>query len=162
MGGFCGYLATVSGLAAGADAAYIFEEKLTIKDLQRDSENMGQKMDDGVPRGLLLRSEKANENYSTDFIHRLFAEEADGMFSVRANILGHWQQGGTPSPVDRTMGCKMAAKATNWMIEQVAKNLANDGTVDASTNESACLLCIQQRNYEFVTLKSLLAEADFK
>ena len=34
MGGYCGYLATMAGLAAGADAAYIFEENFTIKDLQ--------------------------------------------------------------------------------------------------------------------------------
>ncbi len=34
MGGYCGYLATMSGLAGGADAAYIFEEKFSIKDLQ--------------------------------------------------------------------------------------------------------------------------------
>jgi len=34
MGGYCGYLATMAGLAAGADAAYIFEEDFSIKDLQ--------------------------------------------------------------------------------------------------------------------------------
>lgn len=34
MGGYCGYLATVGGLAAGADAAYIFEEPFDIRDLQ--------------------------------------------------------------------------------------------------------------------------------
>lgn len=34
MGGYCGYLATMAGLAAGADAAYIFEEKFSIKDLE--------------------------------------------------------------------------------------------------------------------------------
>lgn len=34
MGGYCGYLATMAGLAAGADAAYIFEEKFAIKDLE--------------------------------------------------------------------------------------------------------------------------------
>ena len=34
MGGYCGYLATMSGLAAGADAAYIFEEKMTISNLR--------------------------------------------------------------------------------------------------------------------------------
>lgn len=37
MGGYCGYLATMAGLAAGADAAYIFEEPFTIRDLQVDS-----------------------------------------------------------------------------------------------------------------------------
>ena len=34
MGGYCGYLATMAGLAGGADAAYIFEESFGIKDLQ--------------------------------------------------------------------------------------------------------------------------------
>lgn len=34
MGGFCGYLANMGALAAGADAAYIFEEPFDIRDLQ--------------------------------------------------------------------------------------------------------------------------------
>lgn len=34
MGGYCGYLATMAGLAAGADVAYIFEEKFSIRDLE--------------------------------------------------------------------------------------------------------------------------------
>ncbi|ESP04384.1 hypothetical protein LOTGIDRAFT_146725 [Lottia gigantea] len=34
MGGFCGYLATLAGLAGGADAAYIYEEKHGILDLK--------------------------------------------------------------------------------------------------------------------------------
>jgi len=34
MGGYCGYLATLSALAGGADAAYIFEEHFSIADLQ--------------------------------------------------------------------------------------------------------------------------------
>lgn len=34
MGGYCGYLATVGALAAGADAAYIYEEPFDIRDLQ--------------------------------------------------------------------------------------------------------------------------------
>jgi len=34
MGGYCGYLATLSALAGGADAAYIFEEPFSIADLQ--------------------------------------------------------------------------------------------------------------------------------
>ena len=34
MGGYCGYLATMSALAGGADAAYIFEEKMSLEDLK--------------------------------------------------------------------------------------------------------------------------------
>jgi len=34
FGGYCGYLASLGALASGADAAYIFEEPFTIKDVQ--------------------------------------------------------------------------------------------------------------------------------
>ena len=34
MGGYCGYLSTMSALAGGADAAYVFEETLTLDDLK--------------------------------------------------------------------------------------------------------------------------------
>ena len=36
MGGYCGYLATMAGLAGGSDAAYIHEEKFGVKDVMRD------------------------------------------------------------------------------------------------------------------------------
>ena len=55
MGGYCGYLATLSALAGGADAAYIFEEEFGIKDLQGDVEHMKHKIEDGVQRGLFIR-----------------------------------------------------------------------------------------------------------
>ncbi|KAK2548947.1 ATP-dependent 6-phosphofructokinase [Acropora cervicornis] len=34
MGGYCGYLATMSALAGGADATYVFEDKLTLEYLK--------------------------------------------------------------------------------------------------------------------------------
>lgn len=52
MGDYCGYLTTVVGLAAGADAAYVHEEKFTIKDLPLDLENLTEKTRDGVQEGL--------------------------------------------------------------------------------------------------------------
>lgn len=36
MGGYCGYLATLSALASGADNAYIFEEKFNVADIVED------------------------------------------------------------------------------------------------------------------------------
>lgn len=69
MGGYCGYLASMAGLAGGSDAAYIHEEKFGIKQLMEDLEIMSNKMTEGkIERGLILRNEKANENYTTDFI----------------------------------------------------------------------------------------------
>lgn len=37
MGGYCGYLATLAGLAGGADAAYIFEEHFGIQVRRKES-----------------------------------------------------------------------------------------------------------------------------
>lgn len=183
MGGFCGYLATVAGLAGGADAAYIFEEKFSIKDLQQDvyhvsyhqslnqrnvfnlifdNFQMASKMADGVQRGLILRNEKANENYNTDFIHRLYSEEGKGLFSCRSNILGHMQQGGSPSPFDRNMGTKMAAKAVDWLVDQLKKNTKPEGTINAKSQDSACLLGLVRRQYKFTPLKELIEDTNFE
>lgn len=51
---------------------------------------MATKMSEGVQRGLILRNEKACENYNTDFIHRLYSEEGKGLFSARMNVLGRY------------------------------------------------------------------------
>lgn len=79
---------TRTGLAGGADAAYIYEEKFSINDLIKDLYHMASKMAEGVQRGLILRNEKCNDNYTTEFIARLYTEEGQGSFSARMNILG--------------------------------------------------------------------------
>jgi len=38
------------------------------------------------------RNESANKNYTCEFIHRLYSEEAKGIFECRLNVLGHLQQ----------------------------------------------------------------------
>ncbi|XP_017659285.1 PREDICTED: ATP-dependent 6-phosphofructokinase, muscle type-like, partial [Lepidothrix coronata] len=96
MGGFCGYLATMAGLAAGADAAYIYEEPFNIRDLQVNVEHLTEKMKTTVQRGLVLRNERCNDNYTTDFICSLYSEEGKGVFDCRQNVLGHMQQVGGP------------------------------------------------------------------
>ncbi|CAO1414051.1 unnamed protein product [Diamesa serratosioi] len=162
MGGFCGYLATLSALAGGADAAYIFEEKFTIKDLISDFNNMVCKMKDGVQRGLILRNEKASVNYNTDFINRLYSEEGKEYFSTRSNVLGHWQQGGSPSPFDRIMGTKMGSKAVSWLIDQIDKCKQLDGTISPAPLDSTCLLGLQKKYYNFIPIKTLIPDSNFE
>lgn len=38
----------------------------------------------------LNSNEKANENYTTDFIYRLFSEEGKKVFTARMNVLGEF------------------------------------------------------------------------
>lgn len=82
-GGYCGYLATMGAVAGGADAAYIHEEAFGIDDLREDVTHLRAKMASNVQRGLVLRAELANKNYSTDFIHKLYMEEGQGIFDCR-------------------------------------------------------------------------------
>ncbi|XP_043672078.1 ATP-dependent 6-phosphofructokinase isoform X2 [Vespula pensylvanica] len=162
MGGYCGYLATVAGLAGGADAAYIFEEKFNIKDLNQDVIAMAAKMSEGVQRGLILRNENANLNYNTDFMQRLFSEEGKGLFSCRMNIIGHMQQGGSPTPFDRNLGTKMGSKAVEWFSEQFKKCTNAEGRTVTTDPTSAVMLGIVRRQYRFTPFKDLMEVTDFE
>ncbi|XP_060839122.1 ATP-dependent 6-phosphofructokinase isoform X3 [Rhopalosiphum padi] len=162
MGGYCGYLATVAGLAGGADAAYIYEEKFTIKDLQNDVYHMASKMAEGVQRGLILRNEKCSENYNTDFIFRLYTEEGKGLFSTRMNVLGHMQQGGSPTPFDRNMGTKQAAKCVEWLVEKLRESTRPDGTIYTDNPDTAAMMGVIRRQYRFTPLTDLLPLTNFE
>ncbi|XP_071379312.1 ATP-dependent 6-phosphofructokinase, platelet type-like isoform X2 [Centroberyx affinis] len=160
MGGYCGYLASVGGLAAGADAVYIYEEPFDIRDLQSNVEHLTQKMKTSIQRGLVLRNESCNENFTTDFIYQLYSEEGRGVFDCRKNVLGHMQQGGAPSPFDRNFGTKIAAKAMQW-ITKTLKDSYKGGKVFANSEETACLLGMRRRAMVFQPVSQLRDETDF-
>lgn len=160
MGGYCGYLATMAGLAGGADTAYIFEEPFGVKDVIADVDHMIAKMREGVDRGLVLRNEKANPHYDTNFIFHLYAEEGKKVFSTRFNILGHMQQGASPSPFDRNLGTKMASKASLWFQQQLENSTESSAKLFDSP-DSAVLIGLRGRHYQFTPLSVLEEQADF-
>uniref|UniRef100_A0A8B9KJJ3 6-phosphofructokinase n=1 Tax=Astyanax mexicanus TaxID=7994 RepID=A0A8B9KJJ3_ASTMX len=182
MGGYCGYLASVGGLAAGADAAYIYEEPFDIRDLQSNVEHLTEKMKTSIQRGLVLsprlsaasacpqlclcccvslcRNENCNDNYTTDFIYQLYSEEGRGVFDCRKNVLGHMQQGGAPSPFDRNFGTKISAKAMQWISKKLTE-CYRQGRVFANTEDSACLLGMRRRALVFQPVVELKPETDF-
>ncbi|XP_062314555.1 phosphofructokinase, muscle a [Osmerus eperlanus] len=161
MGGHCGYLATMAGLAAGADAAYIYEDKFGIRDLEANVEHLVEKMKTTVKRGLILRNESCNPNYTTDFIFNLYSEEGKGVFDCRKNVLGHMQQGGTPTPFDRTFGTKMGAKSVLWLTDKL-KECYRHGRIFANTPDSACMLGMKKRSLTFQPLTELKDHTDFE
>ncbi|KAL3040841.1 hypothetical protein OYC64_011763 [Pagothenia borchgrevinki] len=162
MGGYCGYLASVGGLAAGADAAYIYEEPFDIKDLQANVEHLTEKMKTSIQRGLVLRNENCNENYTTDFIYQLYSEEGKGVFDSRKNVLGHMQQGGAPSPFDRNFGTKISAKAMQWVTKKLTETFRKGkGRVFANMEDSCCLLGMRRRALVFQPVVQLKDETDF-
>ncbi|XP_025301359.1 ATP-dependent 6-phosphofructokinase, platelet type isoform X3 [Canis lupus familiaris] len=160
MGGYCGYLANMGALAAGADAAYIFEEPFDIRDLQSNVEHLTEKMKTTIQRGLVLRNESCSENYTTDFIYQLYSEEGKGVFDCRKNVLGHMQQGGAPSPFDRNFGTKISARAMQW-ISMKLKESPGKGKRFV-TDDSICVLGISKRNLFFQPVTELKKETDFE
>ena len=67
---------------------------------------------------------------------QLYAEEGRDLFTVRQNIFGEIQKGGSPSPFDRNFATEMTAQATNWMIEKVLENF-KDGKVVTNDHSTA-------------------------
>ncbi|XP_068604834.1 ATP-dependent 6-phosphofructokinase, platelet type-like isoform X2 [Brachionichthys hirsutus] len=160
MGGYCGYLATVGGLAAGADTVYIYEEPFGIRDLQANVEHLTEKMKTTIQRGLVLRNEYCNENFTTDFMYQLYTEEGRGVFDCRKNILGHMQQGGAPSPFDRNFSTKIAAKAVQWLTRTL-RGCSQGGRVFTNAEDTACLLGMRRRALVFQPVAKLREETDF-
>ena len=116
----------------------------------------------------LSRNEKANSNYTSDFIYKLYSEEGKEIFSTRMNILGHMQQGASPSLFDRNFGTKLASKAAEWLVAQLelhSKPLLDEKstlTYNATQPDSAVLLGLVGRQYRFTPVQTLKGETDFK
>jgi 6-phosphofructokinase 1 len=115
QGGESGYIATVAGLSIGALAVYTPEEGIDIKMLDRDMDHLRDvfQQDKGNSRSgkVILVNEKASKTYSVQIIAQMIAEAGKGKFESRHGVPGHFQQGTTPSPMDRVRAVRFATKA---------------------------------------------------
>ena len=111
-------LALMAGLASGAERVYLNEEGVTISDLQTDVDNLVSGFRSGKRLGLMIRNERANPCYDTQFMVSLFEEEGGRLFDVRQAILGHLQQGGDPTPFDRNLATRLAKRCVERLIDE--------------------------------------------
>ncbi|CAJ2504478.1 Uu.00g118720.m01.CDS01 [Anthostomella pinea] len=114
QGGRSGYVATLAGLGVGASAVYIPEEGISLAMLNADVGHLKEvfNKDKGQSRAgrLVLVNEKASKTYSAKLIADIIREEAHDRFEARDSIPGHVQQGGVPSPMDRSRAVRLAIK----------------------------------------------------
>ena len=122
MGRYCGYLAVMSGLATGAERVFTHEEGITMAALEKDLEGLAEGFRKGKRLALMIRNENASPVFTTDFLRRLFEEEGTGLFDSRQAILGHLQQGGDPTPFDRIVATRSAARAVEVLLEEIGKD----------------------------------------
>ncbi len=118
MGRRCGYLALMAGLASGAERVYLHEEGVTLAGLAADVEVMKASFEAGRRLFLAIRNEEASALYTTDFLARLFEQEGADLFDVRQSIIGHLQQGGSPTPFDRLLATRFVRFAMDCIAEQ--------------------------------------------
>jgi 6-phosphofructokinase 1 len=144
MGGDCGYLALIGGLATGAERVYLPEEGMSLTDLQADVDNLVEAFEFGKRLGLMIQNEHADPLYSTDFMCALFEKEGGELFDVRQAILGHMQQGGNPSPFDRIQAIRLAASCVDFMIGEAGQS-----------NPASAAIGLQGGRVEFTGLEDL-------
>ncbi len=125
FGRYCGFLAQLSGLATGAERVYIHEKGIHLKDLQEDVAMLVERFKEGKRLGLVIRNEFANKIYTTGFLSALYEEEGGDVFDVRQAILGHLQQGGTPSASDRVLATRLSVKAVDFIEKNINSNERN-------------------------------------
>lgn len=119
MGRKCGYLAFMSALTTGAEQVYLYEDGVTLGQLAKDTKKMIRSFNSGRQLYLVVRNENASEYYSADVMGNIFQEEGGRLFDVRSVILGHAQQGGNPTPFDRTLAVRLVNAAMNKIQQQL-------------------------------------------
>ncbi|KAI8645564.1 6-phosphofructokinase [Parasitella parasitica] len=173
MGGRSGYLAVEGGLAVGAMTVYIPEEGINLSRLQSDVQhlrNMYAHDDSDKSEGrIILRTEDVSKTYTTDVISNILKEEGDEMFDSRTAVLGHIQQGITPSPLDRIRATRLAMRAIKFMEEHTTEALctayeSGSPTPIELTNskESVAVAGISGHSVIFEPVCALLAVTDMK
>ncbi len=120
MGRYCGYLALMGGLAGGAERIYLHEEGITLDQLNDDVKWLRKSFAAGRSLFLAVRNERASEHYTTDVIAGLLEAEGHGLYDVRQGVLGHQQQGGSPTPFDRLLATRMAGHALGLIDRELA------------------------------------------
>ncbi|KAF2016288.1 6-phosphofructokinase [Aaosphaeria arxii CBS 175.79] len=163
QGGESGYIATVAGLSIGAVAVYTPEDGINIKMLDHDIDYLREVFikDKGQNRAgkIILVNEKASKVYSVQHIAEMIAESGKGKFESRHGVPGHFQQGTTPSPMDRVRAVRFGVRALRH-LESYAGVSHQDIDEDP---ESAVVIGIRGAKVMFSPMEQVeRKETDFK
>ncbi|CAG8547961.1 2956_t:CDS:10 [Ambispora leptoticha] len=169
QGGKCGYLAVLAGLAVGATSVYIPEKGVSLKTLQSDINHLTRRFGEDKKRTssgrLILRNECVSNTYTTSLIADIFETEGRGLFDCRTCVLGHIQQGSSPSPLDRIRAVRLAVKCINFLEKHALSSLADDASstrpkVFNNQKESAAVIGILGAHVDFSPVVDLVQETD--
>ncbi|KAI7820007.1 6-phosphofructokinase [Gamsiella multidivaricata] len=175
-GGKSGFLAVMSGLAVGATSVYIPEEGISLTRLQKDVAHLCQRYAEdaeGKSQGrVFIRSEAASRTYTTDIVSAIIKEEGHQQFDSRTAILGHIQQGNSPSPLDRVRAMRLAVCSIDFMEEKACLSSSSSSSASSASSsgpvvynkdpDSISVAGIHGSNVSFTSVEALLKSTDMK
>ncbi|KAI9266930.1 6-phosphofructokinase [Phascolomyces articulosus] len=173
QGGKSGYLAVEGGIASSANTVYIPEEGISLSRLQSDVKHLLALYFDDDPDmsegRIILRTEDVSDTYTTDVISNILKDEGHQLFDSRTAVLGHIQQGDTPSPLDRIRATRLAIRCIQFIEEHSScaldKAHANNEAVPielTNCEESVAVVGIWGADVRYNSTNSLLPITDMK
>lgn len=115
MGRDCGYLATIAGIAGGAEAIVVPEQDTTPEAVAAEIRDAYQR---GKSHAIVVVAEGARHDADTLAAYFHANEQRLG-FDLRVCKLGHVQRGGAPGAADRLLATQLGAAA----VEQLENNV---------------------------------------
>jgi 6-phosphofructokinase 1 len=113
MGRDSGYLALMAGIAGGAECIVIPEVPLSPEDV---ASQINFAYERGKAHALIVVAEGA-EFEADKLMHYFHEKERQFGFEIRSTTLGHVQRGGAPGASDRLLATRLAANATEELIQ---------------------------------------------
>lgn len=112
MGRNSGYIAMNSGIAGGATAIIIPEEKITFDQLYN---MLGADKESSKKSNLIVVAEGSKIGDANSLAKQV--AERSSYFDIKVTILGHLQRGGSPTYFDRVLASKMGIAAVEGLLE---------------------------------------------
>ena len=111
MGRDAGFIALRSGIASGAEAILIPEEKTNIDDLV---ELLKKGKDAGKLSNIVVVAEGDDAGHAFEIAEKV--KQKLDYFDTRVTVLGHLQRGGNPSVMDRILASRLGVAAVEALI----------------------------------------------
>jgi 6-phosphofructokinase 1 len=138
MGRHCGYLALIGALCSGAEVALLPENPLRLGDLQQVLDLTHARFDAAFADkvngcAVVIKNEMAGGDvFTLDVLVNLFESESKGHFDTRKSQLGHLQQGGLPTVVDRFHALRLALACADRVAAALKPDASPSMQIDCS------------------------------
>lgn len=164
QGGNSGCIATFASLTTGAHASYVPEEGVDLAQLEMDISSLKEAFinERGLSKAgkLILKSTNASKVLNTEVLASIINEESDGEFDTKTAVPGHVQQGGLPSPIDRTRAARFAIKAVQFIEERADDIIPHKADIrfdydNKKITSTASVLGIKSSKVKFTSIRYL-------